>query len=72
MSPVIASVSSIGTPALISCPIVCSERLMYSERNIVLQIGIVSFILSTQNAAHLGPRERIHRRPITAASPPRM
>jgi hypothetical protein len=40
MSPVIASVSSIGTPALISWPIVCSERLMYSDRNIAFTTGI--------------------------------
>ena len=49
ISPVIISVSSIGTPALMSCPIVCSERLMYSDLNMFFMTGIESLALSIQN-----------------------
>jgi len=45
---VIASVSSIGTPAFSSSPIVWSERLTYRARNIRFTTGSVSFALSNQ------------------------
>ena len=48
MSAVMPIVSSIGTPALISWPIVCRQRLMYRARNSFLNSGTVSLTLSNQ------------------------
>ena len=65
-----ARVSSMGTPAFTSSPMVCRRRVMYRARNIFLNSGTVSLVLSHQSRPHWVWMmvQKLHAPPIAPAS----